>query len=175
MISALSGADKTTQRADEAALAGDKVTARDIQELNFTSKNTQQNREATINKALSLTQKKSLNVTGLSRAGKQKDQTAKDPGAGDQNANAAGGAPSQGPKIWNIDYALIRFIDELGPEGEEQAGSNRANRNKNILRKYGHGKAVEVVDQEAMRVLFERTKSDKIWSRIDCVQTNIRA
>tara|TARA_B110000285_G_C14979375_1_gene540567 strand:- start:84 stop:206 length:123 start_codon:yes stop_codon:yes gene_type:complete len=40
MISALSGADKTTQRADEAALAGDKVTARDIQELNFISKNT---------------------------------------------------------------------------------------------------------------------------------------
>ena len=70
---------------------------------------------------------------------------------------------------------MIRFIDELGPEGEEQGGSNRANRNKNILRKYGHGKAVEVVDQGAMGALFERTKSDKIWSRIDCVQTNIRA
>jgi hypothetical protein len=26
-----------------------------------------------------------------------------------------------------------------------------------------------------MRVLFERTKSDKLWSKIDCVQTNIRA
>jgi hypothetical protein len=71
--------------------------------------------------------------------------------------------------------ALIRFIDELGVEGDEQTGSNRVNRINNILRKHGHGKAVEVVDQEAMRVLFERTKSDKIWSRIDCIQTNIRA
>lgn len=97
----------------------------------------------------------------------------KDPGAADPSG--AGGGPTHGPKIFNIDYALIRFIDEVGSDGDEQNGSSRVNRNKNILRKYGHSKAVEVVDQEAMRVLFERTKSDKIWSRIDCVQTNIRA
>lgn len=84
------------------------------------------------------------------------------------------GAPTQGPKIWNIDYALIRFNEDVGSELDELSGSIRAN-NNSILRKYGHGKAVHVVDQEAMRLLFERTKSDKIWSKIDCVQTNIRS
>lgn len=67
MMSALTGTDKTTARAEEAAFAGDKVTGRDIHDLNFTAK---QSREETINKALALTQKNSLNVTGLSRAGK---------------------------------------------------------------------------------------------------------
>ena len=88
MISALTGTDKTTLRADE---FGDKVTGKDINDLNFTLK---QSREDTINKALALTQKKSLNVTGLSRASKQKDQLNKDSGAGDQNSNTAGGPPN---------------------------------------------------------------------------------
>jgi len=69
MISAMSE-DKAKQKADEAAHAGGKVTGRDLTDMNFQGKNSTMNRESTINKALALTQKKSLNVTGLSRAGK---------------------------------------------------------------------------------------------------------
>ena len=62
---------------------------------------------------------------------------------------------------------MIRFLpEEAGGDQDELTETNKIN---SILRKYGHGKAVHVVDQEAMRVLFERTKSDKIWSKIDCV------
>jgi hypothetical protein len=94
LMTAVTGTRNNTQRLEEGALAGEtRATGKDLAEHQFTGSKSKAARDSTINKALALTSKKSLNVTGLNK-GKLKDQGAKEgSGADNQVQNMPGGPP----------------------------------------------------------------------------------